>query len=309
MAVGDAPGWADPARLLRSLGHAVITTDLEGRIVDWNPAAEQLYGWAADEVIGRDVVDVTVPEPGHALAAQVMAALRAGRSWSGGFTVRRKDGTTFPALITDAGISDERGQLVGIIGVSTELGNALRPLLGRSSEPAVVLDDGGAVTFVNPAAASSFGWSEERMHGRLLWDLVHPDDRGPAETHFRDLRRAGGHAEPIEFRLADGTEEDYRWVEAVLTDLLDDPAVRGVVCNLRDVTERRRDRDRLAELTRQLQQALTTRVLIEQAKGMVAAQRGIGVEEAFDVLRRHARDHNATLQAVAHAVVSLGLRP
>jgi AmiR/NasT family two-component response regulator len=94
-----------------------------------------------------------------------------------------------------------------------------------------------------------------------------------------------------------------------MTSLRDDPAVRGTVCTLRDVTERRRDRDDLARLTEQLQQALSTRVVIEQAKGMVAAQRGIGVEEAFGVLRRHARDHNASLQSVATAVVTLGLRP
>lgn len=309
MAEGDAPAWADPARLLGSLGHAVITTDLEGRIVEWNPAAERLYGWPADEVLGRNILDLTVPETGQELAAEVMAALRAGRSWSGGFTVRRKDGTTFPALVTDAGVADDRGRLVGIVGVSTDLGHALRPLLARSSAATVVLGDDGAVTFVSPAAVRLFGWSEERVLGRPLWELLHPDDRAPAEAHFRGLRRSGGRADAIECRLADGTEEDFRWVEALMTDLLDDPVVRGVVVNLRDVTERHRDRDRLTQLTQQLQQALTTRVVIEQAKGMVAAQRGIGVEEAFEVLRRHARDHNATLQAVAGAVVTLGLHP
>ena len=309
MAERDAPTWADPARLLRALGHAVITTDLRGRIVGWNPAAEQLYGWTADEVLGRDIQDVTVPESGRELAAEVMAALRAGRSWSGGFTVRRKDGTTFPALVTDAGVSDDSGQLVGIVGVSTDLGHALRPLLARSSDAAVVLGDGGALSFISPAALRLFGWSEERLVGCPLWELAHPDDRRMVEAHVRELPRSGGRAEMIEFRLSDGDGGDFRWVEALLTDLLDDPAVRGVVCNLRDVTARRRDRDRLADLTQQLQLALTTRVVIEQAKGMVAAQRGIGVEEAFDVLRRHARDHNATLQAVASAVVTLGLRP
>lgn len=304
----DVLGWLDPARLLRSLGHAVITTDLDGRIVDWNPAAEQLYGWTADEVLGRNILDVTVPETGMGFAAEVMAALRSGRPWSGGFTVRRKDGTTFPALVTDAGVSDEQGRLVGIVGVSTDLGHALRPLLARSSDAAVVLAGDGALSFVSPAAARLFGWSDEAL-GRPLSQFVHPEDRAAVGEHLRDLRRAGSRAEPVEFRVADGGGEGARWVEVVMTDLLDDPAVRGIVCNLRDVTERRRDRDRLAQLTEQLQQALTTRVLIEQAKGMVAAQRGTGVEEAFEVIRRHARDHNATLRAIADAVVNLGLRP
>ena len=74
-----------------------------------------------------------MPETGQELAAEVMAALRQGRPWSGGFTVRRKDGTTFPALVTDAGVADDGGRLVGIVGVSTDLGHALRPLLARSS--------------------------------------------------------------------------------------------------------------------------------------------------------------------------------
>jgi GAF domain-containing protein len=59
----------------------------------------------------------------------------------------------------------------------------------------------------------------------------------------------------------------------------------------------------------QLQEALQSRIVIEQAKGILSAERKISVDEAFEVLRKHARDHNANLRAVAQAVVSLGLRP
>lgn len=59
----------------------------------------------------------------------------------------------------------------------------------------------------------------------------------------------------------------------------------------------------------QLQQALESRIVIEQAKGMVAAQRKIHPDQAYRVLRQHARSHNSSLRAVADAVVNLGLRP
>jgi GAF domain-containing protein len=59
----------------------------------------------------------------------------------------------------------------------------------------------------------------------------------------------------------------------------------------------------------QLQEALQSRIVIEQAKGILAAERKIPVDDAFDVLRTHARSHNANLRAVAEAVVNLGLRP
>lgn len=67
--------------------------------------------------------------------------------------------------------------------------------------------------------------------------------------------------------------------------------------------------DRQRQTSEQLQEALASRIVIEQAKGMLAAERGVSVDEAFEMLRRHARSHNTTLRAVATAVVGLGLRP
>lgn len=70
--------------------------------------------------------------------------------------------------------------------------------------------------------------------------------------------------------------------------------------------------DRLAKVrqtSEQLQTALNSRVVIEQAKGVLAGERGVSVEDAFEVLRSHARSHNASLRSVADAVVNLGLRP
>jgi GAF domain-containing protein len=55
--------------------------------------------------------------------------------------------------------------------------------------------------------------------------------------------------------------------------------------------------------TEQLQQALSTRVIIEQAKGVVATQRETDVDEAFLLLRRYARDHNTRIHDVARAVI------
>lgn len=67
--------------------------------------------------------------------------------------------------------------------------------------------------------------------------------------------------------------------------------------------------DRARQTADQLQEALDSRVVIEQAKGLIAGERGISVDEAFHVLRAHARNRGASLRDVAHAVVNLGLRP
>ena len=109
------------ARLLDAVGQAIIATDPQGRIVYWNRAAQELYGWSKEEVMGRPIVEVTPSEEMMEHAEEIMSELRAGRSWSGEFVVQCKDGSTFPAMVTDTPVYDEQGNLVGIIGVSTDI--------------------------------------------------------------------------------------------------------------------------------------------------------------------------------------------
>jgi GAF domain-containing protein len=62
------------------------------------------------------------------------------------------------------------------------------------------------------------------------------------------------------------------------------------------------------QLSEQLQEALDSRVVIEQAKGITATQRGVPVEKAYQLMRSHARNNNASLRAVAEAIVDVGLK-
>jgi AmiR/NasT family two-component response regulator len=64
----------------------------------------------------------------------------------------------------------------------------------------------------------------------------------------------------------------------------------------------------LKELSVQLQQALESRIVIEQAKGITARQNGITINAAYKRIRRHARNNNASLRKVAEAIVAVGLR-
>ena len=57
---------------------AIIATDLSGKIIYWNRFAETLYGWTAEEVVGRDVVEVTPAPASMEQARDIMAQLRRG---------------------------------------------------------------------------------------------------------------------------------------------------------------------------------------------------------------------------------------
>ncbi len=134
-----APGELSPAylaQLLEAVEQAVIATDAEGRIVFWNGCAERLYGWRADEVLGRDVVEVVPSEMSRDQAAELMERLRDGERWHGEFPVRRRDGSRFHAWVSDVPLRDADGRVVGIVGVSSDLTTRVQAqeALGRAEE-------------------------------------------------------------------------------------------------------------------------------------------------------------------------------
>jgi PAS domain S-box-containing protein len=106
------------AELFDTDHQAVIGTLISGEIVYWNPAAERLYGWSSDEVLGRSIVEVTPSSPSRQQAVAIMSRLQEGHSWTGRFRVRMRDGTEFEAHVRDVPVQDAKGVFVGIVGVS-----------------------------------------------------------------------------------------------------------------------------------------------------------------------------------------------
>jgi PAS domain S-box-containing protein len=115
----------DPIRLhsnlLNAIPAALIATDIAGKIIYWNRVAEKLYGWLACEVLGRNILEITVPPDSEKQAAEIMSLLTAGLSWTGEFKVKRRDGICFTAMVTDSPVFDVNGVMIGIIGVSLDL--------------------------------------------------------------------------------------------------------------------------------------------------------------------------------------------
>ncbi|MEO6638221.1 MAG: PAS domain S-box protein, partial [Ginsengibacter sp.] len=109
------------ANLLNTIGQAAIATDLNGVVSYWNKAAETIYGWTTEEVTGKNIMLLTPSNANKEQAIAVMDDLKNGRSWAGEFKVQRKNGSEFPALVTNSPIYDEHDKLCGIIGISSDI--------------------------------------------------------------------------------------------------------------------------------------------------------------------------------------------
>jgi PAS domain S-box-containing protein len=184
------------AELLEAVGQAVIATDLQGRIIYWNGAAEELYGWTRDEAAGESILDVIPSEKGREQATEIMEALREGSAWTGTLEVRRRDGSTFHALVTDAPMRDELGELIGIIGVSSDISDrvALEERLRQAQKMEAVgrLAAGVAHDFNNLLTAIE-------GHASILLAEIADDDR--LRDDVEEIRSAGQRAASLTRQL------------------------------------------------------------------------------------------------------------
>ena len=127
-----------------------------------------------------------------------------------------------------------------------------KALVQRSSDVVVVADRADRFTYVSPAVGTLLGYYPERLLDTALTDLVADDDR-PTARAFLDEARGGAPAANVELRLRHADGHDV-FVEGAATALYDDPAVGGLVLNLRDVTERKRAQAVLVQAKRQAEE-------------------------------------------------------
>ncbi|MGH7466804.1 MAG: sensor histidine kinase [Longimicrobiales bacterium] len=108
-------------RLLDAIAQAVLAADPDGTIIYWNRAAERVFGWTAEEVVGRARIRMTHAGQSEAEESKLLARLRTGKPWLGEGLMLSKNGTTFSAALADAPITAEDGSPMGVVRIVTDL--------------------------------------------------------------------------------------------------------------------------------------------------------------------------------------------
>ena len=109
------------ADLLNTIGQAVLSTDNDGIINFWNKAAEEIYGWTAEEALGKNVHKLLRPQKTGDQDVASKEHLANGNNWSGEIMVQRKNSNTFPIYVTEAPVYDDRNKISGVISVSSDI--------------------------------------------------------------------------------------------------------------------------------------------------------------------------------------------
>jgi PAS domain S-box-containing protein len=155
------------AQLLDSTADSIVATDLDGQVTYWGKGAEALYGYTADEVVGRPITFIVAPQEKE--EEERMRQVRETGLWSGQYVQKRRDGSSFWAATVISLATDEAGQPFGLIGIARDITERvqmeealrtsqqlLQSALDALAANIAVLDDTGMIIMVN-ASWRTFG--------------------------------------------------------------------------------------------------------------------------------------------------------
>jgi PAS domain S-box-containing protein len=238
--------------LIATANDAVITIDEKSSVIDWNKAAERMFGWAREEVVGRTLTDLIVP-PSHRKhhtdgivrflrdgtgqifnrRVETMAVRRSGEVFHAELSVwpvRTAAGYTFSSFVRDISRRKTAERALA------ESEAKYRKVVENVNE-GILVTAAGRILYANPRALSLTGQDEETVKSRPFIEFIHEEDRERVlANHMRRLK-----GEPTEnhyqFRVVHSSG-DVRWLEisAVVFEWQNTPATLNF---LTDVTERR----------------------------------------------------------------------
>ena len=207
------------AAIVESSDDAIIAKNLDGIVTSWNQGAERIFGYTADEMVGRPI-SLLIPEERSAEETDILERLRRGERIEHYETVRlTKDGRRIDISLSIAPLRDAKGIVFGASKIAHDItarkraDNALRESERRFSSfmqslpgLAWIKDKHGRYLFVNDAAQMPFGMSRDDLYGKTDEEIFPP--RTAAQFKENDqlaLRSENGIEVVEELEHADGT--------------------------------------------------------------------------------------------------------
>lgn len=235
-------------KIMESSLDVICTIDAYGCFVSVSAAANQIWGYTPEELVGRRYMEL-VYEEDKPLTIEASRNIMGGTEMTN-FENRyvRKDGSLI-SIVWSARWDDTDQIMYCIAKDATERNRAdyhlkmsekrYRSLVENGADAVVILDPIGKPLYVSPSITRVLGYTEDETMSLVVNDLVHPSDReAVAERMYEALQHPGetisGHTARIKHK--DGS---WRWLEATLTNMIHDPMINGIVDNFRDVTKRK----------------------------------------------------------------------
>jgi PAS domain S-box-containing protein len=261
------------AAIVDSSDDGIVGKDLEGKVVSWNAAAEQMFGYTAAEMLGQHISRLLSPDRPDE-EARILEEVRRGGIRH--FETRRirKDGQPVEVSLTLSPIKNAAGGIIGLSSIAREITERKRAerdvresrarfsgIIGSAMDAIISMDAGQRITLFNEAAEKMFRCPAREAIGQPLDRFIPARFR---EAHRRDVAafgrtgvtsRAMGNLHPLAGLRADGEEFP---IEASISHI-EVGGQQTYTVILRDITERQRAEDQIRRLNAELEQRVQER--------------------------------------------------
>lgn len=239
------------AAIVNSVDAVVISKSLDGTILSWNPAAERIFGWSAEEMIGQSIRRI-IPADRQAEEDSILDRVANGENSIQLRTKRiRRDGSQVYLEIMVSPVRDREGHIIGASKIGRDVTREVetrralnaaetrfRLMADNIAQLAWIADSKGWMFWYNKRWFDYTGSTQADMDGNGWRDQVHPDHVERVEAHVAHCLKEGIEWEDtFPIRAADGT---YGWFLSRAVPLNDEQG--NVVCwfgTATDITERR----------------------------------------------------------------------
>lgn len=231
--------------------------DAEGNYIYVSPASTEIIGMAPEEFIGRNALEFMHPDDVESslislqrIATEKRVELKPFRflnkknetRWIETVLTNMMDNPVVNGIVansrdvTDRIEAEERNNLIH---------NRFESLVENSMDCIVIISPEGKTTYVSGSVKKILGYSVEEVMDLNIWEMCHPDDLEESlAVMSRSIEQPGvsipGYISRIKHK--DGS---WRWIEPVITNLIDDPSIKGFVDNFRDITDKVEEQQKL----------------------------------------------------------------
>ncbi|RZA01831.1 MAG: PAS domain-containing sensor histidine kinase [Sphingobacteriaceae bacterium] len=267
--------------------HAIFMIDPNGYILSWNEGAKHIKGYTENEIIGKHISVFYTPEDvqNNEPRKNLNLALKNGIHEVEGWRVR-KDGAEFWANIVFTTLYNDEGHLTGFAKVTRDITdekkisdrktrlnaeleqqvienteklvaneNRFRQLIENSYDGISLMDENLKVIFRSKSSQRINGWTNTERDSLSIIDLAHPDDRELLKNLIEKILNNPGVPVIATYRSRH-KQGHYIWIECVYTNMLSDVNINAIVCNFRDVTERKAKDEEIKKKTAQVESIL-----------------------------------------------------
>lgn len=230
------------AAIVKYTDDAIISKSMDGIITYWNAGAENMFGYKADEVIGKSI-NILAPAPidEHKL---ILEKYNRGEKIEHYETQRiKKDGSKINVSLTVSPIFDDKKVVIGFSNIARDItkrslySQYVRSLIEASLDPLVIISTDGKITDVNEASVKITGVPREKLIGTDF--STYFTEPGNAREGYKQVFEKGFATDyPLTIKHTNGKLTDVLFNLSVYKD--NEGSVIGVVAAARDITERKK---------------------------------------------------------------------